>query len=251
MSEEKSHQQAVEWQLGRNLVDLYQQTPFGKVAKSEVEWRVFAAYSRIVFEKDPKLWKDGRFIWIRLEPSHLRKLSLDLRISELRVASAVEQCALAEGAEELSTAEALNEIERLANLHHQDSKDLEAGKIRLFIPNRVVRKAIGAFLSRNGAIPDTSFNRDHLVIRIADLLIAASGNSEADFDGRMEYLLDQLVKQGRTERRKVESFSEKQASKSLMDKALALSKWVAPVLVDSVGTFGLSSLIALLGNEKG
>ena len=111
---------------------------------------------------------------MRIAPADIRTLSLRLRVPETRISNLVEQCALFEGAEELSLESAVAELSRLASAYNQDPKDLNEGKLRLFIPNRFARRTVEAFLLKSGGIPETSFHSDHLVIRLADLLRAVS-----------------------------------------------------------------------------
>ena len=85
---------------------------------------------------------------------------------------------MADGINDLGTAEIVEIIQDLATKTHQAKKDLEEAKLRLFITNRVLRSYIEAFLLQGGGIPETSFHRGHLVIRIGDLLLAASGQGE-------------------------------------------------------------------------
>ncbi len=84
-------------------------------------------------------------MWLRVSPFHIRHLSLNMLIPKSRVASRLEQCVLAEGATELSSLAALSEIKLLAEKYRQDTKDLQEGRIRLYIPNRFTRRAIAGF----------------------------------------------------------------------------------------------------------
>jgi len=170
----------LERRLGRSLLDLYRQSMFGKASKPEIDLLVFATLARLSFRDVQSLWDADRFLWMRIEPAHLRRLSLELRITENRVSSLLEQAALLEGAESLEGSAAIAEIQHLASRYRQEASDLREGRLRLFIPNRYTRRAIEAFLSSNGAIPETSFHRDHLVIRVGDLLQVAAGETEED-----------------------------------------------------------------------
>ena len=97
----------LEHRLGKQILDLYRQSIFGKVAKAEIDLKVFAALVRLALREDSALWAGERFLWLRVEPAHLRRLSIELRTPETRIASLVEQCALAEGAETLEGPEAI------------------------------------------------------------------------------------------------------------------------------------------------
>lgn len=85
---------------------------------------------------------------------------------------------MSDGIQDLGTAEIITIIQDLAAKTHQDKKDLEEAKLRLFVTNRVLRSYIKAFLLPGGGIPETSFHRGHLVIRLGDLLLAGSGKSD-------------------------------------------------------------------------
>lgn len=158
--------------LGEKIIEEYLSGVFGKVSKQEIDLMVFGTVARQLLLDDADLWEKDQFFWIRITPSHIRKLSLHLRIPETRVSSLVENCALFEGAEDLPLIRAIDEIERLTKKFNQDPNDLRAGKLRLFVPNKFTRRAIESFLLKSGGIPETSFHSDHLVIRLSDLLLA-------------------------------------------------------------------------------
>ena len=162
-------------EIGEQVHALYSRGPFGRVLKTEIDGILFRAYAR-----HQHRLKRGteEFRWHHLGPQDVRDLSIRLRITESRVETLLEQAALADGINDLGTAEIVEIIQDLATKTYQAKKDLEEAKLRLFITNRVLRSYIEAFLLQGGGIPETSFHRGHLVIRIGDLLLAASGQGD-------------------------------------------------------------------------
>jgi len=77
--------------------------------------------------------------------------------------------ALSHGAES-SVHELLAELRVLLDQTKQSSPELERGLIRLHVVNRTPRKAVEAFFVGQGGLVDTSFNRDIVVLRLADLV---------------------------------------------------------------------------------
>jgi len=238
-------QGALEHALGTQILDLYRQTIFGKAAKVEIDLKVFATLVRIAFREQPSLWEAERFLWLRIEPVHLRRLSIELRITETRVASLVEQCALSEGAENLAGATAIAEIQGLVKRYRQDTSDLKEGRLRLFIPNRYTRRAIEAFLSSNGAIPDTSFHRDHLVIRLGDLLLASAGTSEQERSQFLQEIAERASAE--MDQDALRQFEQALGAKSLSDRALQLGKALTARLVDQSTGAAVAGLLGLIG----
>ena len=213
--------------------------------KSEIDLKVFATLVRIAFREQPFLWEAERFLWLRIEPVHLRRLSIELRITETRVASLVEQCALSEGAENLAGATAIAEIQGLAKRYRQDTSDLKEGRLRLFIPNRYTRRAIEAFLSSNGAIPDTSFHRDHLVIRLGDLLLASAGTSEQERSQFLQEIAERASAE--MDQDALRQFEQALGAKSLSDRALQLGKALTARLVDQSTGAAVAGMLGLIG----
>jgi hypothetical protein len=238
-------QTVLEHALGCQILDLYRQTIFGKTTKAEIDLKVFAALVRIAFRKEPTLWERERFLWLRIEPVHLRKLSIELRITEMRVVGLVEQCALAEGAENLEGAAAIAEIQGLAKRYRQEKTDLNEGRLRLFIPNRYTRKAIEAFLSSNGAIPETSFHRDHLVIRLGDLLLAAVGTAEQESSKFLQELAERAAAEMGQDT--LRAFEQALGAQSVSDRAQQLGKALTERLVDHATGAAVAGLLGLIG----
>lgn len=158
-------------EIGEQVHMLYSRGPFGRVLKTEIDGILFLAYAR---HQHRLKRRTEEFRWHHLGPQDVRDLSIRLRITQSRVETLLEQAALTDGIQHLGTAEIIGIIRDLATKTHQDKKDLEDAKLRLFVTNRVLRSYIEAFLLQGGGIPVTSFHRGHLVIRIGDLLLAAS-----------------------------------------------------------------------------
>jgi len=158
-------------EIGEQVHALYGRGPFGRVLKTEIDGVLFRAYARHQHRLKPGT---EEFRWHHLGPQDVRDLSIRLRITESRVEALLEQAALADGIRDIDTTEIIAIIQKLASKTHQDKKDLEEAKLRLFITNRVLRSYIEAFLLQGGGIPETSFHRGHLVIRIGDLLLTTN-----------------------------------------------------------------------------
>lgn len=159
-------------EIGEQVHALYSRGPFGRVLKIEIDGILFRAYARHQ-HRLKRIAEDFR--WYHLGPQDVRELSVRLRITETRVETLLEQAALADGIRDLEATEIIAIIQNLANQVNQEKEDLVEAKLRLFVSNRVLRSYIEAFLLQAGGIPETSFHRGHLVIRIGDLLLAASG----------------------------------------------------------------------------
>jgi hypothetical protein len=158
-------------EIGEQVHALYSRGPFGRVLKTEIDGVLFRAYAR----HQHRLKRGAEeFRWYHLGPQDVRDLSIRLRINQSRVETLLEHAALADGIRDLDTTEIIAIIQRLASKTHQDKKDLDEAKLRLFVTNRVLRSYIEAFLLQGGGIPETSFHRGHLVIRLGDLLLAAT-----------------------------------------------------------------------------
>ncbi len=139
--------------LGQQLLALYGTTAFGNVPKRQIDLMVFSFLARQIVQGARA---QVAFRWHKLTPADLRQISIRLRIPESRVASLVEQAALNEDAANLTAEAALDEIAALASGFRQDKKDLDEGRIGLFVPNQVVRKAIEAFLIAGGEYREKS-----------------------------------------------------------------------------------------------
>ncbi len=63
---------------------------------------------------------------------------------------------------------------------NQLEKDVKDGYISLCIPNKITRRAIEAFLASGMGVPDTSFNKNILKIRLIDIMMASIGDDESE-----------------------------------------------------------------------
>ena len=161
-------------ELGQAILDAYHHGLFGKVSRAEIDAMVFAASVQILFADRQELWlelEDGRhFNWLRLGVKEFVLINARLRLSTARINTLIENAsALGHGAEP-SVQELLNELRILLDQTKQSSPELERGLIRLQVVNRTTRKALEAFFVGQGGLVDTSFNRDIVVFRLADLV---------------------------------------------------------------------------------
>lgn len=195
-----------------------------RVLKTEIDGILFRAYAR----QQHRLKRGAEeFRWHHFGPQDVRDLSIHLRITESRVETLLEQAALTDGIQDLGTAEIIAIIQDLASKTHQDKKDLEEAKLRLFVTNRVLRSYIEAFLLQGGGIPETSFHRGHLVIRIGDLLLAASRQGED-----MEKFLATVAKACKSQKR---TLAKSEFSKALSQKTPSeVAGQAAKVIVNKV-----------------
>lgn len=159
-------------QLGVNILDAYRKSIFGKVSKFEIDIIVFGAFVTEAFEKNATLCNNDRINWFRLESDHIRQLSIKLKITENKVSSLIENCALFEMYDDENGNLIVDEIKRLILNTRQNNRDIEAGMIRIYIPNKLTRTAIEGFLAKTGGMPDTSFSQKILTIRLIDLINA-------------------------------------------------------------------------------
>lgn len=164
----------IEKELGEKLLALYKRAPFGTVPKKEIDLLVFDALARALIE-------NHKLSWWELDPKTIRQLSFDLKVTENKIELLIEQIALQQGVAEVDKNLLLEKIKELAIATQQDNKDILKGKIRLYVSNRLLRSAIENLLLSGGGIPETSFNKGQLVIRLGDLLVAYAGENERKF----------------------------------------------------------------------
>lgn len=161
-------------ELGQDILDAYHHGLFGKVSRAEIDAMVFAASVQILFADRHDLWlelEDERhFNWLRMGVKEFVRINARLRLSTSRINTFIENAsALGHGAEP-SVQELVNELRVLLDQTKQSSHELERGLIRLQVVNRTTRKALEAFFVGQGGLVDTSFNRDIVVLRLADLV---------------------------------------------------------------------------------
>jgi len=172
---------SLEQELGISISGLYSKSMFGKVLKSDIDLAVF--HYRL---KKYMLWKVDSpdnvqsIDWYQIDQQDIRQISLSLQITETKVASLIEQCALANGLRELSDTEVIDLVSSQVDKTPQSKADLEKGVISVCIPNKITQKAIESFLSKSGGIPDTSFNRSVLKLRLVDILLGLENVGDRD-----------------------------------------------------------------------
>jgi len=171
-------------QLGKKIIEAYSKTIFGKVSKMEIDLIVFSILAIENLKTDEELYNDETFNWFRLNSKHIRQLSIKLKITENKVSSLIEHCALLEMDEDKSAEIIIDEIKRLVKKTRQNNRDIQLGMIKLFVPNKFARSSIESLLAKSGGIPDSSFSQNILTIRLIDLI---SGIHSTVKDG--EYLI--------------------------------------------------------------
>jgi hypothetical protein len=164
--------------LGQRIFDVYQRTLFGKVSKTEIDLIVFEALVFELFKNKQELIIVDRVNWLWLTCSDLRFISIKLQITETRVGTLIEQCALYQSRDEISNDSILTLLGYNIGKIRQNQRTLEDGKIQIYLPNKYAKNAIESLLVNRGGIPETSFNRGILVIRLIDLV--AINNNEDD-----------------------------------------------------------------------
>lgn len=212
-------------ELGKSVDALYRRGTFGRVLKSEIDLLMFGAYARRHFQRK---YPDLKFRWYALGPDDIRELSVSLKITESRVEALLEQAALADGVEDLDPIEMIGVVQDLVNKTRQEKADLKEGKLRVFVSNRVLRSYIEAFLLQGGGLPETSFHRGQLIIRVGDLLISAT-----QLGDDMDAFLSAVVKTSRAEERQLAKtdFSDELERRTPGEVA----NGVARVLIDRLG----------------
>jgi len=128
----------------------------------------------------------------------------------------------------------INEIRNLLIKTRQNAKDIEEGILQLYVPNKYTRTAIEAFLSKGGGIPDTSFNRNHLKIRLIDLLNSL-GKKDKD---NIEVLIELAEKANKeikdTDLNKIKRMADK---KTGLEKTKLLASAIIKPFLDKSGEF--------------
>lgn len=159
-----------EKELGTRIFDIYKRTIFGKVSKVEIDLVVFSFLVKKTFYDIRDINSEGHFNWFRIGASHIRQLSFQLQITESRVANLLEQSALLELKEDETDIFIIDEILFLLKNTRQSMGDINDGRIKLYIPNKITKLAITSYLAQNRSIPDSSYSQNVLTIRLIDLL---------------------------------------------------------------------------------
>lgn len=165
--------------LGQRIFDVYQKTLFGKVSKTEIDLIVFEALVFELFKNREELIIVDRVNWLWLTSSDIRFISIKLKITETRVGTLLEQCALYQSRDEISNDSIFNLLRYNIGRIRQNQRTLEDGKIQIYLPNKYAKNALESLLVNRGGIPESSFNKGILVIRLIDL-VAININNEDD-----------------------------------------------------------------------
>jgi hypothetical protein len=161
---------SIETEIGSRILASYKKTIFGKVSKLELDLIVFSFLVKDILKSDIEIWKERNFNWFRINTKHIRRLSLQLKITETRVINLLEQVAIIEFDQENTQSVVFEEIIYLLSRTRQSKKDINEGELRIYIPNKITKSAIIAYLVQNNSTPDFSFNQNVLIIRFIDLL---------------------------------------------------------------------------------
>lgn len=231
--------------LGKRIRTLYTIGIFGKVLKSEIDLLVFGTLVRQTFQKEEKIVSEDSIInWLNIESKHIRQLSLKLRITESRVSSLLERCALMEQANSLTNQNTISQIKKLTSKVTQETRDIKQGKFRLYIPNKITRAAIEGFLTQNGGIPDTSYNKNILKIRIIDILNCLQ---EKNIDEK--FLIKIAKKANKKQKSKnYQKIIKKADEKTGMEKLQLLSSAILQPFIGKGGEFISEELFRFLEN---
>lgn len=159
-----------EEKLGIKILDAYKRSIFGKVSKLELDLIVFGYLVKESSKDVHELNQDGYFNWFRIGASHIRQLSFQLQITEARVSNLLEQAALLELKEDQSNLLITDEVLFLLQNTRQSIRDINQGKIKLYIPNKITKAAVISYLAHNKSIPDLSFSQNVMTIRLIDSL---------------------------------------------------------------------------------
>jgi hypothetical protein len=165
----------IENELGLKIFEAYKRSIFGKVSKLEIDLIVFAMLVKEIFSNDCRINQNNNFNWLRLDSRHIRQLSFELQITENRVSNLLEQASLLELKKEQSESLIFDEILFLIKNTRQDIGDINQGKLKFYIPNKITKSAVMAFLAKNNSVPDLSFNQAILTVRLIDLIAAHTG----------------------------------------------------------------------------
>ncbi len=144
---------------------LYTRGELGRVAKAEVDAVVFHYFLLENLAK-PFLGPKDTIRYFPINKSEIRRLSLLARITESRIKALVEKDFFLYGADEKLDEFLLG----LVNATTLRSGTLKAGKIQFLVPNPIVRRFLEERVAATGGIPDTSFNREVVVLEIYDFL---------------------------------------------------------------------------------
>lgn len=173
MSQSEIHAQLTH-ELGQVILDAYHHGLFGKVSRPEIDALVFAASVQILFADRQDLWvkieESRRFNWLRLGVKEFVQIDARLKLSPSRINTLIENASALSQGDEPSVQVLLAELRILLNQTKQSPAELQRGLIRIHVVNRTTRKALEAFLVGQGGLVDTSFNRDIVVLRLADLV---------------------------------------------------------------------------------
>lgn len=166
----KTHLRTV---LGSRILDMYSQGVFAKAPRLGIDLAVFETLlkSYLAEIKSPAYSLDWDAIdWYLITRAEIADFAGRLGISEARTLSLIEQCAREDFLPPLSDDEAIALIEELLEMSRPKAADLTRGKVPLYVPNALTRKAILEYLTRKGFLSQYAYRGDVLLLCLVDLI---------------------------------------------------------------------------------
>jgi len=151
--------------LGKEILELYTRTSFGKVLKSEIDQLVFHHF--LLASLDHKyLNTKNEILYYHINKTEIYQLSRKACITESRIKTLLEQDFFQYG----KTSTVHDFLLATVNSKTISSTLLKSGKIQFVIPNPIARKYLEERIFSVGGLVDYSFNHDILVLEILDFL---------------------------------------------------------------------------------
>ena len=166
-------------QIANNIFNSYTRQGFGKLLKSEIDLIMFDFSLKMIFaDCKPSYFYDEELNYFMINKQDIYMLSKKLKITETKIKSFIEQIGLINSLldnDEL----ALNSFITLFKKQKQDKTLLEEGKLRFYVPNKLLKNYLEAKIDENGSIPNYTFNNDILEFDIF-VLFALFDKKEED-----------------------------------------------------------------------
>lgn len=149
--------------ITEDIFKSYTRQGFGKLLKSEIDLIMFDFSLKLIFAKSkPEYFEKDELNYFLLNKQDIYNLSKELKITETKVKSYIEQTGLVKSLisnEEL----ALQSFKALFQKQTQDQELMRNGKLRCYIPNKLLKSFIESKIDMSGSIPNYSFNNDILI----------------------------------------------------------------------------------------
>jgi len=159
--------------LGSHILDLYSQGIFGRASRMDIDLAAFKALLKLYLAEveSPAYSPEWDSIdWYLITRSEIADFASTLCLSENRTQSLIEKCALSDALPALSDDEAIALIEELLEMSDLKEGDLINGKVTLYVPNALTRKAIVEYLARRGHLSRLNYHGDVLVLCLVDVI---------------------------------------------------------------------------------